>query len=212
MRCSAATPTARAAGSRAAGLAPDYIVYASDYESAGTLELEAGDRDAARAIWRRGAGIYPRHDVLRALLREHFGEAGPAGSPRIARVSEQEVGARRIPVRTPFITARTGLDAVIDEATADVREPGDVLVLAESAAAAGQGKIVPLELVEAGPMARVLSRFVGAIGPLHSPEGMQGAISRPAACGWRWRRSRARWASSLAGAAGSTASRAPRQR
>ncbi len=157
-------------------LAPDYIVYASDYETAGTLELEADDRDAARAIWRRGGGIYPRHDGLRTLLREHFGEEGPAGRARIARVSEQEVGARRIPVRTPFITARTGLDAVIDEATADVREPGDVLVLAESAAAAGQGKIVPLELVEAGPMARVLSRFVGAIGPLHSPEGMQGAI------------------------------------
>jgi tetratricopeptide (TPR) repeat protein len=159
-------------------LAPDYLVYASDYVTAGKLELEleAGDRDAAKAIWRRGAGIYPRHEGLRALLAEHFGDAGPRAAPRIARVSEQSVGARRIPVRTPFITARTGLDDVIDRATADLRAPADVLVLAESAAAAGQGKIVPLELVEAGPMARVLSRFVGEIGPLHSPEGMQGAI------------------------------------
>lgn len=157
-------------------LAPDYLVYASDYVTAGSLELEAGHPDGARELWRRGSEIYPRHDGLRALLAEHFGEEGPAGAPRIPRVSEQSVGAHRIPVRTPFITARTGLHHLVDEATAAVREPGDVLVLAESAAAAGQGKIVPLELVEPGHVARLLSRFVGEIGPLHSPEGMQGAI------------------------------------
>ncbi|MGI8593460.1 MAG: coenzyme F420-0:L-glutamate ligase [Solirubrobacteraceae bacterium] len=157
-------------------LAPDYIVYASDYVTAGSLELEADHPESAREIWRRGARIYPRHDGLRALLAEHFGDNGPVGTPRIARVSEQSVGAQRIPVRTPFITARTGLHRLIEEATSEVREPGDVLVLAESAAAASQGRIVPLELVEPGPIARLLSRFVGEIGPLHSPEGMQGAI------------------------------------
>jgi hypothetical protein len=36
--------------------------------------------------------------------------------------------------------------------------------------------VVPLELIKPGPLARLLSRFVGTIGPLHSPEGMQGAI------------------------------------
>ena len=157
-------------------LAPDYIVYASDYVTAGGLELEADHPDGAREIWTRGAGIYPRHDGLRALLAEHFDDEGPAGTPRVPRVSEQSVGAHRIPVRTPFITARTGLHRLVDEATAAVREPGDVLVLAESAAAAGQGRIVPLELVEPGQIACFLSRFVGEIGPLHSPEGMQGAI------------------------------------
>ncbi len=175
-------------------LAPDYLVYASDYVTAGRLELDASDRQAAHEIWRRGSSIYPRNDELRKLLAEHFDDVGSAAPPRIARVSEQAVGARRIPVRTPFITARTGLDRVIDEATAELREPGDVLVLAESAAAAGQGKIVPLELVEARALARLLSRFVGKIGPLHSPEGMEGAILE---CG------RARvLAAAVAGAAG----------
>lgn len=180
-------------------LAPDYLVYASDYVTAGQLALEASDRDETEAIWRRGAAIYPRNDELRELLARHFGDAGPRGDPNVEAVSEQAVGARRIPVRTPFITARTGLVGLVDEATTGVREPGDVLVLAESAAAAGQGRIVPLELVEAEPMAGLLSRFVGKIGPLHSAEGMEGAImeaGRPRVA-----------AAALAGAAGKLAGR-----
>jgi tetratricopeptide (TPR) repeat protein len=157
-------------------LEPDYLVYASDYVTLGSLQLEAGDRDAARGTWRQGATIYPRNAELRRLLREHFEEAAPAVRPNIPPVSEQTLGVRRIPVRTQMITSRTGVLDVIDSATAEVRADGDVVALAESAAAAGQGRLVPLELIRPGPLARLLSRFVGKIGPLHSPEGMQGAI------------------------------------
>lgn len=180
-------------------LAPDYLVYASDYVTAGRLALDAGDRSEAEAIWLRGAGIYPRNDELRELLALEFGDPGPRRDPNVEAVSEEAVGARRIPVRTPFITARTGLVGLVDQATAPLREPGDVLVLAESAAAAGQGRIVPLELVEAEPMAGLLSRFVGKIGPLHSAQGMEGAImeaGRPRVA-----------AAAVAGAAGKLAGR-----
>ena len=157
-------------------LEPDYLVYASDYVTLGTLQLEQGDRDAARETWRAGAGVYPRNAELRDLLAEHFGEAPPEKAPNIPPVREDELGIRRIPVRTRMITARTGVLDVVDDATADVRRDGDIVALAESAAAAGQGRLVPLELIKPGPLARALSRFVGKIGPLHSPEGMQGAI------------------------------------
>jgi tetratricopeptide (TPR) repeat protein len=157
-------------------LEPDYLVYASDYVTLGTLQLEGGDPDAARATWRAGAGVYPRNAELRGLLAEHFDDTPPEKAPNIAPVREDELGVRRIPVRTRMITARTGVLDVVDEATAGVRRDGDVVALAESAAAAGQGRLVPLELIKPGPLARVLSRFVGKIGPLHSPEGMQGAI------------------------------------
>jgi tetratricopeptide (TPR) repeat protein len=156
-------------------LAPDYLVYASDHVTVGRLQLEDGDRETARETWREGARIYPRNGELRELLSEHFGER-PASEPRIKPVSEEAVGAQRIPVRTPFISPRTGVVDVIDSATADLREPGDVLAVAESAVAAGQGRILPLELVDPGPLARFLSGFVGSAGPLHSPEGMHGAI------------------------------------
>ena len=157
-------------------LEPDYLVYASDYVTLGSLQLEAGERDAARGTWRQGATIYPRNPELRRLLREHFDEDAPAIEPNIAPVAEDEMGVRRIPVRTEMITARTGVLQVVDSATAQLRADGDVVALAESAAAAGQGRLVPLELIRPGPLARLLSRFVGKIGPLHSPEGMQGAI------------------------------------
>ena len=156
-------------------LAPDHLVYASDYVTVGRLQLEAGDRETARRTWHEGAEYYPRNSDLRELLSEHFDEH-PTSEPRIKPVSEEAVGAQRIPVRTPFISPRTGVAEVIDAATATRRRPGDVLAVAESAVAAGQGRILPLELVEAGPLARFLSGFVGSAGPLHSPEGMQGAI------------------------------------
>jgi tetratricopeptide (TPR) repeat protein len=157
-------------------LEPDYLVYASDYVTLGTLQLEEGDREAARATWRTGADVYPRNAELRRLLAENFDETPPEKAPNIPLVQEEELGVRRIPVRTRMITARTGVLDVVDEATAGERRDGDVVALAESAAAAGQGRLVPLELIKPGPLARLLSRFVGKIGPLHSPEGMQGAI------------------------------------
>lgn len=158
-------------------LSPNYLVYVSDYAMLARLQLEAGDRDAARETLDEGQGIYARNAELRTLRSEHFEEpAESPAAPSIAPVSEAAVGAHRIPVRTPFITRRTGLLPLIDDATRGRREPADVLALAESAAAAGQGRLLPLELVDPSPMAKVLCRFVGKIGPLHSPPGMQGAI------------------------------------
>jgi tetratricopeptide (TPR) repeat protein len=157
-------------------IAPNYLVYASDYVTLAELELAAGDEDAARETLRKGAAIYPRNAALRRMRAERFGEEEPLGRPNVAPVSEEGVGAQRIPVRTPMITSRTGLLPVVDEATRELRRPGDVIAIGESPSAAGQSRLVPLELVSAGPLARVLSRFVGSIGPLHSPEGMQGAI------------------------------------
>jgi tetratricopeptide (TPR) repeat protein len=158
------------------GIAPNYLVYASDYTTLAELQLEAGDEAGARETLRKGAAIYPRNAALRELRSARFGEAGELSEPNIAPVSEERVGAHRIPVKTPMITSRTGLLPVVDETTRDVRRPGDVIAVGESPAAAGQARLVPLELVEPGPLARVLCRFVGKIGPLHSPEGMQGAI------------------------------------
>ncbi len=157
-------------------LAPNYLVYASDYVSLGRLQLEDGDLQAAAVTWRRGLTTYPRHHELRALLFDHFGDPGPAVTPRIAAVNEDELGVRRIPVRSPLITARTGVLRVVKEAITGQLEPGDVIALAESAAAIGQGRFLPLELVRPGLLATFLSSFVAEWGPLHSPEGMQGAV------------------------------------
>jgi tetratricopeptide (TPR) repeat protein len=157
-------------------LAPDYLVYATDHVRLAELQLAAGEEAAARETLRTGATIYPVNAELRAMRAERFGDVEPLAEPARAPVAESQVGARRIPVRTELITARTGLGPVVDRATADVRRPGDVIAVGESPSSAGQGRIVPLELVRAGPLARLLSRFVGEVGPLHSAEGMQGAI------------------------------------
>lgn len=158
-------------------LAPDYLVYASDHETLGSLQLEAGEREAALETWRRAMEIYPRNERLRRLLAAELGEeALPSVRPRVEAVAEESAGVRRIPVRTGLITARTDLPLTVDEATRELRLPGDTVALSESVAAAAQGRVVPLELIRPGPLARLLCRFVGEIGPLHSPAGMEGAI------------------------------------
>src|SRR5207245_878047 len=105
-------------------LEPDYLVYASDYVALGTLQLEASDGDAARATWLRGAEVYPRNADIRRLLAEHFDESPPEVAPNIPPVREEELGVRRIPVRTEMITARTGVIDVVDRATAELRGDG----------------------------------------------------------------------------------------
>jgi tetratricopeptide (TPR) repeat protein len=157
-------------------LAPDYLVYASDYTLLASLRMDAGDAEGAREILLRGASIYPRNSRIREMLQEHFGESAPTMAPKIPPVDEREVGARRIPIRTGMITLRTGILPVIQEATAGKLRPDDILALSESPASAGQGRMIPLELITPDGIAKQLSKFVGKIGPLHSPAGMQGAI------------------------------------
>ncbi|MEI7625102.1 MAG: coenzyme F420-0:L-glutamate ligase [Actinomycetota bacterium] len=157
-------------------LVDQYIVYASDYLTFGDLLIEAGATDEARELWRKAADIYRRDDTIRARLADHFGETIQTPPPQIASVDESEAHVQRIPVRTPYINARSDMIALIEEATRELRQPGDVVALAESPAANGQGRVISLELVQPSRTAKFLSRYVGAIGPLHSDEGMQGAI------------------------------------
>jgi tetratricopeptide (TPR) repeat protein len=157
-------------------LAPDYLVYASDYTLLASLRLEAGDSAGAREILQRGASIYPRNAQIKQMLHQHFGETAPEKAPNIPPVDETAVGARRIPIRTSMITLRTGILPVIQEATAGKLRSDDILALSESPASAGQGRMIPLEMITPEGMAKQLSKFVGKIGPLHSPAGMQGAI------------------------------------
>lgn len=158
------------------GLAPDYLVYASDYTLLSRLRLNAGDQAGARDILQRGASIYPRNKAIRQMLHEQFGESAPEKAPNIPPVNESEVGARRVPIKTDMITLRSGILPVIQKATQGQLRPDDILALSESPASAGQGRMIPLELITPEGMAKQLSKFVGKIGPLHSPAGMQGAI------------------------------------
>ncbi len=157
-------------------LAPDYLVYASDYTLLSALRLDAGDNEGAREILQRGASIYPRNAQIKEMLHEQFGETAPEKAPNIPPVDEKAVGARRVPIKTSMITLRSGILPVIQAATAGKLQPDDILALSESPASAGQGRMIPLELISPEGMAKQLSKFVGKIGPLHSPAGMQGAI------------------------------------
>jgi tetratricopeptide (TPR) repeat protein len=157
-------------------LAPDYLVYASDYTLLAFLRLDAGDGTGAREILQRGASIYPRNAQIKEMLHRQFGETAPEKAPNIPPVDERAVGARRIPIKTRMITLRSGILPVIQEAVAGQLRPDDILALSESPASAGQGRMIPLEMITPEGMAKQLSKFVGKIGPLHSPAGMQGAI------------------------------------
>src|SRR5262249_25598345 len=90
-------------------LAPDYLVYASDYTLLATLRMHAGDHAGARDALQRGASIYAGNAKIKEMLHQYFGEIAPAKAPNIPPVDERAVGARRIPIRTNMITLRTGI-------------------------------------------------------------------------------------------------------
>lgn len=153
-------------------MAPNYLVYASDYLLLADLYNSQGMTDQAEQVLRRAQAIYSRNsDIARAL-----GRTSANLKLARARFDEESAGVRRIPVQTPLITPRSDLITVVDAATAHIRRRGDIIAISESPAAASQGRILPLELITPSLLARILCRYVGAIGPLHSPAGMQGAI------------------------------------
>ncbi len=185
---------------RLVALAPNYLVYASDYVLLAWLQVRVwGDSAAASRTLQAGLEIYKKGGVIRAaaerlergeLLSEPPPLSWPAtDTPSAARraltqafqMRDEDTGLRRIPVPAPLVTMHTDLVALADAATASVREPSDVLAVSESVLAISQGRAIPLELVDPGPIARVLCRFVNPEGPLHSPEGMQGAVAEAGA-------------------------------
>src|SRR5262249_21763658 len=56
-------------------LAPDYLVYASDYTLLASLRLDAGDSAGAHEILQAGASIYARNAQINEMLHQQFGEA-----------------------------------------------------------------------------------------------------------------------------------------
>lgn len=152
-------------------LAPNYLVYANDYLTLANLYTDAGDLDRSAAVLAKAQTIYPRNEEIARAA----GNSGPDAAVR-PKFDEEAGGVRRIPVRTPLITSRSDLISVVDAATESIRRTSDVIAISESPAAASQGRVLPLELIRPSLVARVLCRYVGKIGPLHSPAGMQGAI------------------------------------
>lgn len=152
-------------------LAPNYLVYANDYLTLASLYADCGYNERAQSVLRKAQAIYPRNNKISELL----GEATPVRAVR-PPFDEEAARVKRIPVKTPLITPRSDLISVVDAATASIRQPGDIIAVSESPAAASQGRVLPLELIKPSLIARILCRYVGKIGPLHSPAGMQGAI------------------------------------
>lgn len=156
-------------------LAPNYLVYASDYLFLAELLCDAERTDEAIEVLNKGHSIYPRNPGINRALAE-LGVVPPKLAPKRPPVDEAAEGVSRTPIHTPLITEQSDLAAVVDAATAGIRSSSDVIAISESPAAASQGRVVPLEMIRPSKTARVLCRYVGETGPLHSPTGMQGAI------------------------------------
>lgn len=112
------------------------------------------------------------------------------------------VSYRRIPVKTPLLTAETNLTAVIEEHAIPLSEPGDILFISEKAVAVTQGRAIPEDQIAIGFTAWALWRFVAKVPygvGLRRPSSMQCAVNEVGALRI--------WLAALAGAAGKLAGR-----
>lgn len=81
-----------------------------------------------------------------------------------------------VPVRTELITPGTDLPTFVQRYIQGIADSGDILCLAESAVAIGQGRAVRPADVRPSALARFLSRFPHPDGSLATPAAMQLAI------------------------------------
>jgi F420-0:gamma-glutamyl ligase-like protein len=86
----------------------------------------------------------------------------------------------RLPQKTHIITPDDDIVEVADRYTRDVRQPGDIIVVAESPTAISQGRAIPEKDIRVGLLARLLWRGVRKVPygiGLRSPATMQCAIN-----------------------------------
>ncbi|MCD6385650.1 coenzyme F420-0:L-glutamate ligase [Candidatus Sumerlaeota bacterium] len=86
----------------------------------------------------------------------------------------------RLPIKTHIITPEDDIAVVVNEYTAQKRQPDDIIVVSESVVAISQGRAIPEEQIKVGLLARILWRFVRKVPygiGLRSPTSMQCAIN-----------------------------------
>ena len=86
----------------------------------------------------------------------------------------------RLPQRTHIMQPGEDIAEIADRYTRDLREPGDIIVVAESPTAISQGRAIPEKDIRIGLLARLLWRTVRKVPygiGLRSPATMQCAIN-----------------------------------
>lgn len=86
----------------------------------------------------------------------------------------------RIPIRTHVISDKDVITDVIEQYSADKRQPGDIIFVSEKVVAVTQGRAIPADQIRIGLLAKILWRFVRKVPygiGLRSPETMQCAIN-----------------------------------
>jgi hypothetical protein len=100
----------------------------------------------------------------------------------------RETGGKRyerLVVKTHIITAEDDMAEVADRYTKDLRQEGDIIVVAESPTAISQGRAIPETEIKIGLLARLLWRCVRKVPygiGLRSPATMQCAINECGRC------------------------------
>jgi len=92
-----------------------------------------------------------------------------------------EITYLRLPQKTKIITPGDDIVALTDQITRQIRQPGDIIVVAESPAAISQGRALPEKDIRIGLLARILWRGVRKVPygiGLRSPATMQCAINQ----------------------------------
>lgn len=92
----------------------------------------------------------------------------------------------RTPVKTHILLAGEDIAEIVDRYTRDLRQPGDIVVVAESPTAITQGRAIPEKDIHIGLVARLMWRGVRKVSygtGLRSPATFQCAVNE---CGaWR---------------------------
>lgn len=155
--------------------------YGSDFIKFADLLLYFGFMEKAKDIIYLGLRTHPGDNELFNFANEKFKDEHFTLEEK--RKKGKINGVEKILIKTPILKEGDDIYKITDELTKDIRKKGDIITISSCVAAICEGRVITVDTIIPGPLAKVLSLFVshknvpfGGAAPLANPYAMEIAI------------------------------------
>ncbi len=143
--------------------------YESDFINLATIYLLKGREDKAQHIMEMGIAVSPKYYKLRQMYKDVFGKEIDSREHKwVAEVKRKYPHVKKIPIKTKIVDERDEIWDIADMYTREIRQEGDIIVIASCVAAITEGMFYMADGVGYGHLSWFLASFVEKRNPFHS--------------------------------------------
>lgn len=143
--------------------------YETDFINLATIYLIKGMEEKAKHVMEMGIAVSPKYYKLRQMYEDIFGVKIKAREHKwVAEVKQKYPDIEKIPIKTKIVDERDEIWEIADLYTRNIRQEGDIIVIASCVAAITEGMFYMADGVDYGTLAWLLASFVEKKNPFHS--------------------------------------------